>query len=253
MIGLLLILLLQNPDSVISRIGIDQRLGSPIDPAITLRDEHGRPIRLGDLFAAGRPFLLTPVYYECPMLCSVQLNALARAMKVMPLTPGKDFDIITFSIDPNETSDLALAKKEQYVRDYGKPGASAGWHFLTGDPDSVKHLTDNIGFHYTVDPATGQYAHASTLLTLTPEGRLSQYFFGIEYDPGDLKYSLIQASGGKIGSLLEHALLYCYQYDPSTGKYSLAILKLIRLGGVATILGLVVFAARASRQRRWRV
>jgi len=251
MLGLLLILLLQTPDSVISRVGIDQRLGVQVDPSIILHDEQGRSIRIGDLFGK-RPLLLTPVYYECPMLCSIQLNALARAMKVMPLKPGTDFDVITFSIDPKETPELALAKKERYVRDYGKPGGDAGWHFLTGDEESVKRLTDNIGFHYTVDPATGQYAHASTLLALTPDGKISQYFLSIEYDPGALRYSLIQASGGRMGSVMDHALLYCYQYDPSTGKYSLAILRLIRLGGVATILGLLAFAAHASRQRRGR-
>ncbi len=249
MFSLLLILLLQTPDSVISRVGIDQHLGDQVDPAIVMRDEQGRAVRLGDLFGT-RPILLTPVYYECPMLCSVQLNALARAMKVMPLEAARDFDIITFSINPNERPDTARTSKAHYVRDYGKRGGDAGWHFLTGDADSVRRLTENIGFHYTIDPATGQYAHATTLLALTPGGNISQYFYGIEYDPGELKYSLIRASGGKIGTVIDHALLYCYQYDPTTGKYSLAIIRMVRAGGVVTVLGLVLIAARASRQRK---
>lgn len=249
MIGLLLILLLQSPDSVISRVGIDQRLGAQIDPSITLRDEAGSPIRLSELFKS-KPLLLTPVYYECPMLCSVQLNALTRALKVMPLAPGKDFDILTFSIDPRETPELARIRKAHYVRDYGRVGGGFGWHFLTGDSDSIRKLTDAIGFRYTLDPSTGQYAHSTVLLAVTPEGRISQYIFGLEYDPADLKASLERASAGKTGSFLERALLYCYEYDGTTGKYSLAILRIIRFGAVATLVGLALFIARTRKTRR---
>ena len=249
MIRFLLIFMLQTPNATLSRVGIDQHLGSRVDPDIVFHDEYGQDARLGDLFHS-RPVLLTPVYYECPMLCSIQLNGLGRALKVMPLTAGKDFDIITFSIDPRETPELARNKKEGYVRDYGRSSAIAGWRFLTGDAESISRLTDDIGFRYTVDPSTGQFAHASTLLVLMPDGRISQYFNGIEYDPVEVKQALRRASEGKTGSIIKEALLYCYQYDPATGRYSLAILRVVRLGGIATLLGLVILAAWASRQRR---
>lgn len=245
----LMILLLQTPDSIVSKIGISQKLGTQIDPGIVLRDEHNADIRLGDLFGK-RPILLTPVYYECPMLCSQQLNALGRALKVMSLDVGNQFEIVTFSIDPSETPELARDKKDHYVRDYGRAGADQGWHFLTGSSVSVARLTDDIGFRYAYDPSTGQYAHATTLLVLTPAGKISKYFLGIEYDPGDLKRALMDAERGKTGSFLEAALLFCYQYDPLSGKYSLAILRLIRLGGVLTVVGLGIVMALSSRKRR---
>jgi protein SCO1 len=249
MLGFLLILFLQAPNPILSRVGVDQKLGSPVDSSIVVHDEDGHNIRLGDLFR-NRPVLLTPVYYECPMLCSVQLNSLVRALKVMPMVPAKDFDIITFSIDPRETPEVARSRKQHYVRDYGKAGADTAWHFLTADAESIKRLTDSIGFRYTVDPSTGQFAHVSTLLTLMPDGRISQYFYGLEYDPADLKASLRRASEGKVGSLVQQALLYCYKYDPSTGRYSLSILRIVRVGGIATILGLFGVAGWAARQRK---
>ena len=245
---LIAIMLLQNPNSILTQIGIDQKLNVRIDPSISLRDEQGRTVMLGDFFGT-KPIIITPVYFECPMLCSMQLNGLVRALRVMPFTAGKEFEIITFSIDPMETPALAQSKKEHYVRDYAKSEAQAGWHFLTGEPQAIRELTDNIGFRYTYDEAIGQWAHVSTLIVLTPDGRISQYLYGIEYDPVDLKYSLIQASDGKIGSIIDHALLFCYQYDPSTGKYSLVIMRVIRLAGAGTILGLAAVVMFASRKR----
>jgi protein SCO1 len=243
------LLLLQTPqDSILTSIGIDQKLGAQVDPGTTLRDETGKAVQLGEFFR-GKPVILTPVYYECPMLCSMQLNGLVRALRVMQFSVGKEFEVVTFSIDPGETPELASSKKDHYVRDYGKAGAAAGWHFLTGDTESIKKLTDEIGFRYTYDEPIDQWAHASAILVLTPDGRVSQYFYGIEHDPGDLKYSLIEASGGKIGSFLDHALLFCYRYNPSTGKYSLMIMRVVRLAGVATVLGIVAFVVLAGRRR----
>ena len=242
-----LLLLQQTPaDSVITSIGIDQKLGMQIEKDIPFRDERGQAVRLGDFFG-NKPVILTPVYYECPMLCSMQLNGLVRALRVMPFAAGKEFEIITFSIDPAETPELAASKKQHYVRDYGKPSAEAGWHFLAGDEESIRRLTDAIGFRYMYDAPIDQWAHASAIVVLTPDGRVSQYFYGIEHDPGDLKYSLIEASGGKIGSFIDHALLFCYRYNPSTGKYSLAIMQVVRLGGVATVLGLLAFIVLGGR------
>jgi len=244
-------LLLQNPnpDSVIARIGIDQKLDSPIDRDIPFRDESGRSVKIGDYFGS-KPVVLTPVYYACPMLCTELLNGMVNALHVLPFTPGKEFDIVTFSIDPNEGPELASAKKNHYLRDYGRPQASSGWHFLTGSREAVERLTDQIGFRYTFDRNTNQWAHASTIMILTPDGKLSQYFNGIEFDPGDLRLSLVQASDGKIGSVIDHVLLYCYEYDPATGKYSLLIMRVVRSFGILTVLGVATFVLTASRKRK---
>jgi len=241
---LLTLLLLQQPLTTL--IGIDQNLGVQVDPHITFRDEYGRAVQLGSYFGS-RPIILMPVYYECPMLCSMQLNGLVSAMHVLPFTAGKEFDIVTFSIDPNETPALALAKKDHYIHDYARAGADLGWHFLTGTPEAIRQLADGVGYRYTYDEAIHQWAHASALIVLTPTGRISQYFFGIEYDPADLKYSIIEASGGKVGSFIDHALLFCYQYNPATGKYSLAIMRLLQAAGIATVLALAVFMIYAKR------
>jgi protein SCO1/2 len=243
------LLLLQNPDSLLTQIGIDQRLGAQLNPQIAFTDERGSSVKLGD-FLRNKPVILTPVYYECPMLCSMLLNGLVRAMHVLPFSAGKEFEIVTFSIDPREKPELAAEKKQHYVRDYGKPEAASGWHFLTGTPESIRQLTDEIGFRYKYDEISRQWAHTSTILVLTPNGTISQYFYGIEFDPGDLRISLVQASNQKIGSIVDHVLLYCYQYDASTGKYSLAIMRVVRLSAVATMLGIVAFMVFGSR-RRW--
>jgi protein SCO1/2 len=226
--------------ALLAGIGVDQKLGSAIDPGIPFRDENGATVRLGDLLR-GRPVILTPVYFECPMLCSMQLNGLVRALRVMPFTAGKEFDVITFSIDPAETFELASAKKQHYVRDYGRPGVSAGWHFLTGDAGSIRRLTDDIGFRYIYDEPVKQWAHVSAIMALTPDGRVSQYFYGIEPDPADLKYALIEASSGKLGSIIDQALLFCLQYNAATGKYSLAIMRVVQLASLCMVLGLVAF------------
>jgi protein SCO1/2 len=240
----------QTPDTILTQIGIDQKLGSQVDPAIEFRDESGQPVKLGEYFGA-RPVILTPVYYECPMLCNMLLNGLVKALHVMPFAAGKEFEIISFSIDPNEQPALAAEKKQHYIRDYGKPQAAAGWHFLTGSPESVHKLADEIGFWYTYDSYTKQWAHTSGIVLLTPSGAVSQYFYGIEFDPTDLKLSLIQASNGKLGSLTDHVLLYCFQYNPTTGKYSIAIMRVLRLLGVATILLIGGFIFVESRRKRF--
>jgi len=170
-----------------------------------------------------------------------------RAMKVMPFTAGNEFEVVTFSFDPKETPELARAKKEQYVRDYGRAAAQAGWHFLTGDATAIQELTNAIGFRYAYDAKTGQWAHVSTVLVLTPEGRISQYLNGIEHDPQALKYSLIEASKERIGSVIDHIALFCYQYDASSGKYSLAIMRVVRLAALATVLGIAGFVALSKK------
>jgi protein SCO1/2 len=250
MAALVAMALLQNADSIIQKIGIDPHPGAPINLNLTFRDENGAPVKLAQFFGS-RPVILTPVYYDCPMLCSMQLNGLVRAMKVMPFSVGKEFEIVTFSFDPAETPGLARQKKQRYIEDYGRTSSDAGWHFLTADEVTIRKLTDAIGFRYTYDPATQQWAHVSAILILTPAGKVSQYLNGIEHDPQELKYSLIQASGEKIGSVIDKVLLFCYEYNPHTGRYSLTIMRVIRLAGVATMLGLAAFmlAARWVRSR----
>jgi protein SCO1/2 len=246
---LLSLLLLQNPDSILTQIGIDQKLGAQIDPDISFVDESGQSVRLAD-YLGTRPVILTPVYYECPMLCSMLLNGLVKALHVLPFTAGKEFEIVTFSIDPSEQPELAAEKKQHYVRDYGKAQAASGWHFLTGRSESIQKLADEIGFRYTYDTYTKQWAHTSGIVVLTPSGVVSQYFFGLEYDPADLKLSLVQASSRKIGSLVDHILLYCFQYNPTTGKYSIAIMRVLRGTAVATMLLIIAFVLIASRRTR---
>jgi protein SCO1/2 len=166
---------------------------------------------------------------------------------VLRFTAGKDFEVVTFSIDPNETPKQALTKKDHYIHDYARAGADRGWHFLTGDEAAIHRVTDSVGYRYTYDQPVQQWAHTSALIVLTPAGRVSQYFFGIEYDPGDLKFSLIEASGGKIGSFIDHALLFCYQYNPATGKYSLAVMRMLQVASILTMLCLIGFMVYAKR------
>ena len=250
-IFVLALLLLQNPnsDSVIAKIGIDQNLNRTIDLDIPFQDEVGRAVTLRDYFGQ-KPVILTPVYYACPMLCTELLNALVRALHVLPFTAGKEFEIVSFSIDANEHPALALSKKAHYVRDYGRPGVGDGWHFLTGSSEAITKLTNEIGFRYTYDGVTKQWAHASAIMILTPDGKLSQYWNGIEFDPGDLKLSLMNASGGKIGSVVDHILMYCYQYDATTGKYSLMVLRIVQLCSIALLFGLAAFVLLDWKRRK---
>jgi protein SCO1/2 len=221
--------------SILKDVGIDQKLDVQVPPDLVFRDEQGRDVRLGDYFGK-RPMILALVYYKCPMLCTMVLNDLTRAMNSMKMNCGEQFDILTVSFDPNETPSLAIDKKRQYIRAYRRPQAEEGWHFLTGSQDSIKTLTQTVGFRYAWDPKFQMYAHASGLIILTPEGKTSRYFYGIDYAPSDLQLSLDEASHGKVTSVRDEILLFCFHYDPTTGKYSLMITRLIQLGGLLTCL-----------------
>lgn len=236
---------------ILSDVGIDQKLNAQVPPDLIFHDEMGRDIRLGDYFGK-RPMVLALVYYKCPMLCTMVLNDLTKAMNSMKMTCGGQFDILTISFDPNETPTLAQEKKDQYIRAYRRPHAEEGWHFLTGPPASIDALTKTVGFRYAWDPKYQQYAHASGLIILTPEGRTARYFYGIDYAPSDLELSLAEASHGKETSVADQILLYCFHYDPATGRYSLMVTRLIQAGGVLTmlILGSYMFwAFRRDRKR----
>jgi protein SCO1/2 len=233
-------------------VGIDQKLNEQLPLDLVFADEAGVKRPLHDYFR-GRPVVLSLVYYECPMLCTMELNGLLRVIRVVPLDAGRDFDILTISFDPKEGAQLAAAKKDEYVRRYRRPTGEQGWHFLTGDEENIRKLTNAVGFRYRFDAVSGQWAHASGIMILTPEGRLSRYFYGVEYAGRDLRLGLVEASRGKISSPVDQVLLYCFHYDPKTGKYSLAVLKMMRIAGAATVLALGVFwfsMYRSSRKKR---
>jgi protein SCO1 len=234
---------------VLQEIGFDQRLGESVPLDLAFTDETGRSVKLSDYFGK-KPVVLSLVYYQCPMLCTISLNGLAGALEVLSFVPGQEFEVVTVSFDPKETHDLAAAKKRAYMARYNRPEAHAGWHFLTGPSESVEALTRAVGFRYVWDAATRQFAHPAGLLVLTPEGKISHYLFGVEYAPKDLRLALVDAAKGKIGNLADQLLLYCYQYDPQTGRYSASILNLVRLAGALTVLGLGAFILTATRKRR---
>jgi protein SCO1/2 len=233
---------------VLQEIGFDQRLGEAVPLDLPFTDETGKPVRLADYFGR-KPVVLSLVYYECPMLCTISLNGLAGALEVLAFVPGQEFEVVTVSFDPTESPVLAAAKKKAYMARYRRPEAHAGWHFLTGPKASVDALTRAVGFRYVWDEATKQFAHPAGLLVLTPEGKISHYLFGVEYAPKDLRLALVDAAGGKIGSPVDQLLLYCYQYDPQTGRYSASILNVVRVLGALTVIGLVAFVFVAGRRR----
>jgi protein SCO1/2 len=217
-------------------VGIDQRLNEQVPLNLTFRDEQGKTVRLGDYFHEGRPVILNLVYYQCPMLCTEVLNGLTAAMKVIGFVPGKEFEVVTLSIDPRETPQLAANKKEMYLKRLGNPEAAKGWHFLTGDQPQIAALADAAGWHYRYDPKLDQFAHAAGILLITPEGRIAQYYYGVEYSARDLRLGIVQASQNRIGSLADQVLLYCYHYDPRTGRYGATITNIIRLAGLTTVI-----------------
>jgi protein SCO1/2 len=237
------------PPSQLVEVGYDQKLGDSIPLNALFRDEEGNEVRLGELLR-GRPIVLSVVYYECPMLCTLILNGAVSALKPLALTPGKDFDFIAVSFDPRETPALAKAKKEVYLERYGRADSRDGWRFLTGDGISIGQLTQAVGFRYTWDEASKQYAHPSGIVILTPEGKIARYLFGVEFAPKDVRLGLVEASAGTIGTVSDQAMLFCYKYDPSRGRYSVAVLKLVRVAAVLTIAALIGFIGIQRRRER---
>jgi len=238
-----------NLPPMLKDVGIDQKLGAQLPLDTHFRDEAGNDITLRKCFR-GRPVILTLVYYKCPALCTLVLNDLTRAMNALSETCGKDFDIVTISFNPDETPDLARDKKKQYLRAYRRPTAEQAWHFLTGSRESIKTVTDAVGFRYVYDEKQQQYIHASGLVVASPDGRLSRYFYGVEYAPKDLRLAMIDAAGGKTGSPTAKILMYCFQYDATTGRYSLAIMRLLRVAAALTILTLGTFMFVMLRRDR---
>jgi protein SCO1 len=222
-------------------VGIQQKLNQQLPLDLVFHDETGQPVKLGQYFGQ-RPVVLALVYYNCPMLCTQILNGMVTSFRVLPFQISKEFDVVTISFDPRETAALAAAKKKVYVGylpEKMQAGASDGWHFLTGDAESIKQITDAVGFRYHYDESTKQFAHASGIMVTTPQGKLSRYFYGIDYPARDLRLGLIESAQNKIGSPVDQLLLYCYHYDPATGKYGAVVMNIMRVAGVATLLGLL--------------
>ncbi|MGA7380555.1 MAG: SCO family protein [Terriglobales bacterium] len=224
----------------LKNVGIEQHLNDQIPPDLTFRDETGRAVQLRDYFGK-KPLILNLVYYQCPMLCGEVLSGLESALRVLKFDVGKEFDVLTVSFDPKETPEMATAKKAEFLKRYGRAGAADGWHFLTGSQSSITALTKAAGFDYEYDPKTGQFAHATAIMVFTPEGRIAQYYYGVEFAPKDLRLGLVQASQGKIGSIVDEVLLYCYHYNPDTGKYGAIISRILKIAAGATIFLLGTF------------
>jgi protein SCO1/2 len=239
----------QGTPAALREVAFDQKLAQQVPLDIALRDETGRAVKLGDYFGK-RPVVLSLVYYECPMLCTLTLNGLTSALSVLSFDVGKEFEVVTVSFEPKERPALAAAKKAAYLKRYKRAGADAGWHFLVGDKDQLDRLTKAVGFRYAWDERTKQWAHPSGVVTLTPQGRISHYLFGIEYAPKDLRLSLVEAAKGNIGTAVDQVLLYCYQYDPATGRYGAAVMRLLRTLSALTVIALGGFIALMWRRER---
>ena len=240
----------------LQNVGIEQKLDGRVPPDLAFVDDTGRSVKLGDYFSK-KPLILNLVYYTCPMLCGEELSGLSASMKMIKFDVGKEFEVVTVSFNPKETPEMAAAKKKEFVRRYGRAGAESGWHFLTGSPDSINALTKAVGFQYQYDPRNNQYAHATAIMVLTPEGRISRYFYGVDFPPKDLRMGLVEASSGKIGNPVDQVLLYCYHYDPATGKYGAVVSNILKIGGALTILilgGMILIFLRLDKtasRRTW--
>lgn len=235
----------------LKKVGIDQKLNGQVPLDAVFKDEQGREVKLGQFFN-GKPVVIALVYYACPMLCNQVLNGMLGSFRQNSFNIGEQYEVVTVSFDPKETPDLAAKKKETYIKAYNRAGGDAGWHFLTGDEANIKRLTDAVGFRYVWDEQTKQYAHASGIMIATPEGKLARYFYGIDYPSKDLRLALVEASANKIGTPVDQLMLFCYHYDPSTGKYGVAIMNVVRGAGILT-LGLMVglfFLLRRITKRR---
>ncbi len=233
----------------LNRIGYDQHIGQPISSDLTFHDAANRTVSLGQLWKS-KPTLLVLGYYHCPMLCTLINDGLIESLQELPFKVGKEFNVINVSIDPNETPEVAAVKKKEYLKRYGRAGAEAGWHFLTGDKQTIGQLANQAGFRFAYDPQSHEYAHPSGLVVLTPEGKISRYFFGVSYEPNELRSAIIAASNGQRGSVITQLILLCYHYNPITGKYGALVLGLLRGLSIATVLLLAGWIAWLSRRDR---
>ncbi|MGA2085040.1 MAG: SCO family protein [Terracidiphilus sp.] len=239
------------PPAILNKVGIAQRLNEQLPLGLTFTDDQGKQVQLASYFGK-RPAILALVYYQCPMLCSEELNGLTGALQMVDEVPGRDFNVIVVSIDPTEGTDLAAAKKRTYLKRYGHPETASGWHFMTGTQANIDALTKAVGFGYVKIPGPDgkltQFAHASSIQIVTPEGKLAQYYMGVEYSPKDLRLGLAEASANRIGSPVDNILTYCYHYDPQTNKHSLIVARVVQMGGLVTVLSLGGFMLAMFRR-----
>jgi protein SCO1/2 len=232
---------------ILSKIAIDQRIGHQVPLDLPFIDDEGKPVTLGAYFGK-RPVILALVYYECPMLCTQVLNGLVSTLGVMNFEAGREFDVVAVSFNPKEGPGLASQKKANYLQRYGRPQSAGGWHFLTGTEESIAQLTDAVGFRYEYDEKIGQFAHGAAIEVLTPKGIIARYFYGIEYSPRDLRLGIIEASDERIGSVIDDVLLFCYHYDPATGRYGATVLNIVRVSGILTVFAFAVFLTVSLRR-----
>ena len=230
-------------------VAFDQKLNQQVPLDVTFRDENGETVLLANYFK-GKPVILNFVYYKCQDLCPLLLDGVVRSLRALSFDLGNQFDVLTVSFDPHDDPPLAAAKKSDLVQKYSRPGAATGWHFLTGDETSIQRLTQSVGFRYSYDAHTGEFAHAAGIIILTPQGKTSRYFYGIDFSPRDVRLGLIEAATAKIGSPIDQLLLFCYHYDPSTGKYNLLVARVIQIAGAFTVLALGTFIMVMLRRDR---
>ncbi|MDQ6892857.1 MAG: SCO family protein [Acidobacteriota bacterium] len=238
--------------AILRDVGVVQRLGQPLPLDAIFQDEAGRAVRLGQYFGK-RPVVLVLAYYDCPMLCTEVLNGLLSSLKTLSFDVGKEFEVVIVSFDPREKPADAAAKKKPYVEAYGRAGAAEGWHFLTGGAGSIERVTNAVGFRYKYDESAGQFAHAAAIYIATPDGRLSRYFYGIDYAPRDLRLGLIEASEKRIGNPVDQLLLYCYHYDPKVGRYGAVVMNVVRAGGAGTVAVMAIFLLVMWRREQRRI
>jgi len=234
---------------LVEQVGFDQNLGAQLPLDLTFRDEQGREVRLGDFFG-DKPVVLGLVYYRCPVLCTLVERGLASGLKPLEIEPGDEFEVVFVSIDPTDTAETASERRQATLESYGRDSTSAGWHFLTGDAEPIAHLAEAVGFRYAFDESTGQYAHAAGITVATPEGKMARYLYGVDYAPRDLKFALVEASEGAVGSPTDKLLLVCFRYDATLGKYTAATMTILRIAATATLVALGLFFYFTLRRGR---
>lgn len=240
----------QGRPAILEEIGVDEKLGDQIPLDLLFVNSDGQTVRLGDLIEVGKPVLLNPLYYECPVLCGLVLDAVFNVVNDLAWNPGRDYTIISFSIDPNETPDIAAESKNRYLTDLGRAGAENGWHFLTGEEESIKKLTDSIGFRYKYDERTGEFLHLASIMMISPGGTITRYLYGASFREFDLRNALNEAADGTIGSTMDRILFYCFTYDPSSQSYVPVAMNIMKLGGLATVIFLGIFLGVFWRRER---